>query len=293
MGVEPREEWLRLARSGPRLRVQVLGDGPPVVFVPGASNGGTSWASLAARLPDRRCILLDRPGCGLSEPLSNGFDDIDAFGAFADDMLVDVLDGLGIERASIVSTSLGGYFSLRAAAAHPDRIYADRPPGLDARRAGRTPPSGDAAGVDQATGPIDGARTDTRSRRPSMLEQLGLRQALAAGRVPQEFVDWFAAPLRHTDTARNDADASPPMMHPLRGIDEKILLADELLGSIEVPVHFIWGSDDPFGGSDIATDFVPRIPDATLELVDGGHAVWLDDPDRIAAAVGEALPADR
>ena len=62
VGVEPTEEWLHLGGDGPRLRVQVLGDGPPVVFVAGASNGGTSWASLAACLPDHRCILLDRPG---------------------------------------------------------------------------------------------------------------------------------------------------------------------------------------------------------------------------------------
>ena len=294
VGAEPREEWFHLGGSGPRLRAQVLGDGPPVVFMAGASNGGTSWASLAARMPDNRCILLDRPGCGLSEPLATDIDDIDSFAAFADGMLVDVLDGLAIERASIVSTSLGGYFSLRTAAAHPARVDTLIHLGWTIGA-----PCGHLPLVMRlvSIGPL--GRMMARMPVPdrvvrSMLEQLGLREALAADRVPQEFVDWFAAQLRHTDTAINDADASPQIIHPIGGIDEAILFSDDLLGSIKIPVHFFWGSNDPFGGADVAAAFVPRIPGATLELIDGGgHAVWLDDPDGVAAAVNDALAATR
>ncbi len=33
---------------------------------PGAA--GSAWAPLAAKLPNHRCLLVDRPGTGLSDP---------------------------------------------------------------------------------------------------------------------------------------------------------------------------------------------------------------------------------
>ena len=62
VGAQPTERHVKLDRTGTTVRLQEVGDGPPVVFVHGASNAGTSWASLAARLDDFRCILVDRPG---------------------------------------------------------------------------------------------------------------------------------------------------------------------------------------------------------------------------------------
>lgn len=122
VGVSPTERWLDLPRTGARVRVQVLGDGPPALFVHGVSNAGTSWGPLAARLAGFRCLLLDRPGCGLSDRLATRFDDVDAFVPYAETLLVDVLDALDLDRAHLVSTSLGGYFALRTAAAHPHRV---------------------------------------------------------------------------------------------------------------------------------------------------------------------------
>ena len=58
-----------LKLDGVDLYYELHGEGPAVVFIHGASNGGSSWASLVARLDGFRCIMLDRPGCGLSDPL--------------------------------------------------------------------------------------------------------------------------------------------------------------------------------------------------------------------------------
>lgn len=60
-GLEPVGHWLRLDRSRAEVRVLEVGEGPAVVFVHGASNGATSWVSLAARLPGFRYLLLDCP----------------------------------------------------------------------------------------------------------------------------------------------------------------------------------------------------------------------------------------
>ena len=129
----------------------------------------------------------------------------------------------------------------------------------------------------------------------SLLARVGLRQALDAGRVSQDAVDWFRAQLNHTDTLRNDIDASPPIpiMQRVRGVHDSILLSDEVLGRIRAPMYFLWGAEDLFGGEAVATDFVARIAGAELEVMRGaGHAVWLDDPDRAAEATRQFLWRD-
>src|SRR5687767_5615639 len=61
VGVEPVERWLHLERNDVDVRVQEVGEGPPVLFIHGASTSGASWARLVARFPGYRCIVLDRP----------------------------------------------------------------------------------------------------------------------------------------------------------------------------------------------------------------------------------------
>jgi pimeloyl-ACP methyl ester carboxylesterase len=69
----------------------------------------------------------------------------------------------------------------------------------------------------------------------------------------------------------------------VRGINS-LALPDEMLAEIKTPVLFFWGTNDHNGGADKARELVDRIPNAELELVDGGHASWLDDIDRAAEA---------
>ena len=89
------------------------------MFVHGVTVAGSSWCQLAAALPHFRCILLDRPGCGLSDPVPGGsLEGPDAVLDYADDLVSDVLDALDIERTHVAATSYGGLFALRGAARH-------------------------------------------------------------------------------------------------------------------------------------------------------------------------------
>jgi pimeloyl-ACP methyl ester carboxylesterase len=88
---------------------------------------------------------------------------------------------------------------------------------------------------------------------------------------------------------RNEIEAGPPILHLTRGFNDAILLTDELLARIDVPVRFLWGADDLFGGESIARAFTARIPTSELEMVPGGHAVWMDDADGIARATDAFL----
>ena len=105
----------RPAALGETVRIQEVGEGEPVLFVHGAANAGTSWLQLMAALEGFRCIALDRPGCGLSEPIAAGpLRDMNAVEAYADTLVRDVLDALDLPRAHVVATSYGGYFAFAA-----------------------------------------------------------------------------------------------------------------------------------------------------------------------------------
>lgn len=282
LGVMPTERRVQLRRSGVKIRIQEAGEGPPVIFLHGASNSGSSWAGLVARLPRFRCLVVDKPGSGLSDPFPQRFD-FATLRTFADGFIPDVLDGLELERAHVVSTSYGGYAALRAAASHPERIDRIVEFGWTVGAPlAKLPVIMRLASV-PAIGRLMTSMPAPESAVRAMFKRIGLRQALESGRVAQESIDVYRALLNHTNTMRNELEAGPRTM-TLKGMDEQIYLPDSLLGSIQTPIYFLWGEEDPFGDAEIARSFVAKIPSAELELMPGaGHAVWMDDPEKAAA----------
>lgn len=91
---------------------------PTVLLVHGAGMDQTVWQQQSRYLAHHgwNVLAVDLPGHGKSEgaPLSS-------VGAGAD-WLVGLMDGLGLERASLVGHSLGALIALDAAGRYPDRI---------------------------------------------------------------------------------------------------------------------------------------------------------------------------
>lgn len=291
VGVAPTESWLPMAagRSGAQVRVRAMtvGDGPAVVFLHGVNTAGAVWAPLVAALGDGfRCIVVDRPGCGLSEPVPGRVKDADAFRVRAAALVAELLDAAGLDRAAVVSTSLGGFYALHGAAAHPERIAGVAELGWPVGAPNGHLPLVMRIGGFRALGKVMARMPAPRAAVKPMLGRIGLRQALDADRVSPELVTWFHALLRHTATMRNELDNAPPIIDPIRGMNDSILFGDDVLGRIRVPVGFLWGDGDPFGDPAIAEAFVDRVPGATLTMVPGaGHAPWIDDPAGAAAFV--------
>ena len=67
-GLKATEHVVELATPLVRLRVVEFGSGEPLLMVHGTGGPGT-WPSLCDRLRGFRCLLLDRPGWGLSRPI--------------------------------------------------------------------------------------------------------------------------------------------------------------------------------------------------------------------------------
>ncbi|MEM7093137.1 MAG: alpha/beta hydrolase [Actinomycetota bacterium] len=95
------------------------GDGPAVLFSHGFLMDHTMFdAQVAALGDDYRCVRWDERGFG-DTPATGPFSYWDS----ADDAVA-LLDHLNIESAVFVGMSQGGFLSLRAALAHPDRVRA-------------------------------------------------------------------------------------------------------------------------------------------------------------------------
>src|SRR3546814_12344355 len=70
--LDSREHIIRIKEPGTsepgiNLRALVTGQGPSLLFIHGAPGAGAMWAPLVSCLPEYQCIILDRPGCGLSD----------------------------------------------------------------------------------------------------------------------------------------------------------------------------------------------------------------------------------
>jgi pimeloyl-ACP methyl ester carboxylesterase len=284
----PTERRLDLRRNQVSVRVQELGEGPPVLFVHGANTSGASWATLASRLDGFRRIVLDRPGTGLSDPLPRKVDAATVRG-YGETLLIDVLDALDLPTAHVVATSFGGFVALQTAAAHPDRVgrmvQFSWPAGAPAVHVPAT--------MRLMTFPLVGRLlTSVPSTEWSVrmtFRGIGHGPSLDDGRITVQDLATYLALLRSTDTLRNERAMGRALLSPRAG-SRGFSLPDEVLAAIRTPTHFIWGERDPFGGPDIARQVVARIPNATLEIVPGaGHAPWLDALDRCATATMAAL----
>ena len=278
LGVAPVERRVTLA-SGGQVRVQEVGDGPPFVLLHGGSIAGTSWATLAAALEGVRCILVDRPGCGLSDPIVGGpLRDLRSVQRYADRLLGDLLDALELDRAAVGGTSYGGFFAFRGAAAEPSRVT------QLVEYSWLVGAPSDAAPLTARLQAVPGLQSlmtrmpMSRAMVKRALRQFGLGRAIDSGAFDEHMLDWAHALLRHTDTFANDARSSPDVFTPIRGQNVELHLGDELLSKLTMPVLFLWGEDDPNGGAAVARSFAPRLPNAELVVLPGAeHAPWLDD----------------
>lgn len=110
---------VRVADSGP-IEVGESGDrsGPPLLLIPGHTARIEGLDALVAHLPTtRRRVIVDLPGCGESDRPLRRYDL-----RFYEDVLLGVMDRLGIPAAVPVGGSLGGNLVLRLGFRAADRF---------------------------------------------------------------------------------------------------------------------------------------------------------------------------
>jgi 2-hydroxy-6-oxonona-2,4-dienedioate hydrolase len=108
--------------GGYQVHYNEAGTGHPVLFLHGVGPGATSWSNFSPNFQvlaqQFRCLLVDAPGWGKSDPivLSEARLNVNARA------LLDLMDALEIEKASLIGNSMGGRSALVFAIDHPDRV---------------------------------------------------------------------------------------------------------------------------------------------------------------------------
>ncbi|TAM88915.1 MAG: alpha/beta fold hydrolase, partial [Jatrophihabitans sp.] len=109
-----------LATGRGTLRYHEEGDGPPLVLLHGSGPGVSGWQNYRGVLPAfaarYRCLVLEFPGFGVSDP-ADGHPMVTAPRS-----VLDLLDGLGLDRAPVIGNSMGGIVAVNLAIAHPQRF---------------------------------------------------------------------------------------------------------------------------------------------------------------------------
>jgi pimeloyl-ACP methyl ester carboxylesterase len=231
-----------------------------------------------------RCLVVDRPGTGLSEFYEVTADNIAEFGSR---FVGDLLDGLGLDSAHLVVSSFGGHLALRSAASEPDRVLRMVQMAAPAAGPGQTLPPFMKLMTSGFVRKVLGVLPPSRKASENILRQIGHGVSLDQGKIADVFWDWYLALGRYTDTMKNDGEIIG--RHFVPNV-ERIALSNELLGSVSTPTLYLWGKDDGFGGEDAARLTVGPMPNAELVMIpDAGHLPWLDEPEMIARDTGEFL----
>jgi pimeloyl-ACP methyl ester carboxylesterase len=247
---------------GQKIRYTDAGTGPAVVLLHGLGGNSANWAFNTPALAQKhRVIVPDQVGFGGSDkPLIN------YRVATYVDFLDKFLEGLKVERASLVGNSMGGWVAAAYALKHPAKV--ERLVLVDA--AGFAPPKE----FDLAA--LSGLNPSTRE---------GMKQL--AGLV-------FFNPLLKTDAAvdvllaqRLSAGDGYTIQSLVESIHRGEDMLDGRLGAIKQPVLIVWGRND--GLTPLAREgerFRREIPHAQLVVFDNcGHVPQVEKAAEFNAAV--------
>jgi pimeloyl-ACP methyl ester carboxylesterase len=249
----------RVRVSGGELYADVDGDGPPVVLVHSGITDGRQWEEVT-RLVGRRATVIryDRRGYGRSAKYKRG-----RYSHALD--LLELLDGLRLDRVVACGNSAGGHALLEAATLQPERfarLVLLAPPLFTWTFGDALEAYGEAEEKALAAGDLDTAvqlNLDTWVHRPEHREPV-------------------AAMLR---TALQNQQKRP---------FEEFELEDppvaERLDRISCPVRLLVGEHDHEEFRVIAWHLADRLADATAEEVPGaGHLLGMEAPELVASTL--------
>jgi len=251
---------LHVRDSGPR-------DAPAIVLIHGFGASLQTWDAWAQCLSRRwRVVRVDLPGSGLSPPDPAG----DYKDARSIQMLVALMDQLGLRRASIVGHSIGGRIAWSFAARHPERM----------NRLVLVAPDGFASpGFDYGKAPAVPVMLGLmRYVLPKPLLRMNLAPAYADPKVLSDaLVD------RYDDLLR-----APGARQALLDRIRQTVLVDPrpLLASVRAPTLLLWGQRDAMIPISNSADYLKALPDARLVVIPGaGHLPQEEAASQSLAAV--------
>ena len=275
--VDWRRHLHRVELPGARVNYVEIGEGEPIVFVHGISG---SWQNWLENLPHfgrgRRAIALDLPGFGAS-PMPSWEIDMPAYGR----LLHDFCEKLGIEGATVVGNSMGGFIAVEAVTAAPGHF--ERLVLVSAAGIINTWNPEERAVATAWPGSCSDRSYARRSRfivsRPRAREFVFRPFVRYPARLREDLL------LEQIESGLKQADGFGDALHAVIRHDIR-----ERLAEIEMPTMIVWGQSDRVIPMSAALSYHRRIPHSRLEIFERtGHVPQLERPARFNAVLDDFL----
>lgn len=282
-GLRPIEHFVNLESAGTRLRVQEVGKGHPVIFVHGTGGSGTYFAPLIAQLEGFRCLVLDRPGWGLSEPVDfTGRD----YSELVVEILQTVLDGFGVEHAHAVGGSVGDLWVLRLAQVESSPVEKMVWLGSTALEELGVPRF-----IKLLASPLGLILARLGEREWVMRKQLpalGHGTTLESGAMDR-YLHWRAVEAKDTHFLRHERKMVIGMQQEGEWAPGIALAGDDFRDTSQ-PTLLVYGSHDPLGTVELWQRKIDLMQQGRMEVIDdSGHLPWYDEPRHVANVVQQFL----
>jgi pimeloyl-ACP methyl ester carboxylesterase len=265
---------------GHEVRYRDEGQGPVLLLLHGIAGSSRAWREVMPALAEgHRVIAPDLLGHGESAKPVGDY----SLGAYASG-LRDLLDALGVERATLVGQSFGGGVAMQLAYQHPDRC--ERLVLVD------------SGGLGREVNPILRAATLPLAEYvmpvlvPAFVKERGdavsrfLRdKGIRSGRAAEVWLAYRS--LTETENRKAFVRTVRSVIDPG---GQTVSAMDRLYLAAEVPTLIVWGEDDsiiPVGHAHAAHE---AIPGSRLELFEGvGHFPHVEAPERFVEVLLDFL----
>ena len=203
--------------------------------------------------------------------------------------IIDLIDDLGVQKASIEGESLGGWVATWTALHHPDRvekIILNTTAGIRWNR--------DKVKIDEATGTnllrersVAAIKDPTRETIKKRLEWL----MASPDRVTDELIDLRTAIYTRPDT---NASLTNVFANSFGGPLAANVVAEDELATLTVPTLALWSDKNPGAGADVGERLAALVPGASHYCInDAAHWPQWEKPeehDRVVLAFLAGAP---
>ncbi len=262
-------------------------DAPRVIALHGWLDNAASFVPLATQLRGIDLVAPDLPGHGASAHLPPGADY--SFAA-AVNAVLDIADALGWERFSLLGHSMGAGISSLVAAACPQRV--ERLVAIEALGALAEVPERTVSRMREAIAATRALRGKSLRVFPDLAlavrarmtagAQVGSRLEEAAARL---LVERGVVPVEGGFTWSSDPRLTLPTMQ--RMTEPQIR---DLVAGIECPARVIFAEPaQPYLPDPLRRDRAGLLPRGELIVMEGGHHLHMEQPERVAQTIGDFL----
>ncbi len=272
-------EWADVGST--RVAFRQFGSGPPLLLVHGFPLSGYTWRKIIPELSKHcTCIVPDTAGLGDTEWSADTDFSFPGQGA----MLKGLVDGLGIDRFSVLGQDTGGTFSRFLALSAVDRV--DHLLIINSEIPGHRPPY---IPMYQFFMRFPGTPVAFRAL---LRSQMFLRSGMGFGGcfndislIENDFREQVIDPVLHSDAK---LEGLRRFLIGARWDPVDALKQDH--SRLTMPTRLIWAVDDPTFPIELARAMVVQFPNAELVEIDGGRLlVHEEKPAEVTQAILEFL----